>query len=159
MNPRLTLLGDAERRAIHAATLDVLSQAGVRYASGKALDLLRAAGAEVDSETTIVKLPPRLVDEKVAEAPRTVLLAARDPGNDIVLDGTRTWLTLDGTGSNTLDPETGKRRLDDGRCRACGTSRRRDRRGRHRLGAGQPYRCRSPSRILEQLATLLEEHF
>ena len=111
MKPSLTLLADADRVAIHAATLEVLSRTGVRYSSAKAVELLRDAGAEVDGETTVVKLPPRLVDEMVAASPRRVLLAARDPERDVMLDGTRTWLTLDGTGSNTLDSTTGARRL------------------------------------------------
>ena len=111
MKPRLTLLDDNDRAAIHGATLDVLSQTGVRFPSDVALGLLRSAGAEIDAETSLARIPPRLVDEMVAAAPRNVLLAARDPEWDILLDGTRTWLTLDGTGSNTLDPATGERRL------------------------------------------------
>lgn len=119
MIPRLTVLDESERRAIHAATLEVLSQTGVRYASPKALDILRAAGAEIDDETRLAKLSARLVEDALAKAPRKVLLAGRDPEKDVLLDGSRTWLTLDGTGSNTLDPASGKRRLstiDDVAC-------------------------------------------
>jgi trimethylamine---corrinoid protein Co-methyltransferase len=108
--PRLTLLDTAAREEIHARTLDVLWKVGVRYGSEKALTVLRDAGATVDFETGIAKLPRELVDDALARAPREVLLAARDPEQDVVLDGTRTFLTLDGTGSNTLDPETGLRR-------------------------------------------------
>jgi len=121
VHPRLTLLDENERRAIHAATLEVLSQTGVKYASAKALGILRAAGAEVDDETRLTKLPARLVEEALARAPRKVLLAGRDPEKDVLLDGSRTWLTLDGTGSNTLDRASGERRLsttDDVACAA-----------------------------------------
>jgi trimethylamine--corrinoid protein Co-methyltransferase len=109
--PRLTLLDQAAREEIHAGTLDVLATTGVKYASARALAVLRGAGATVDDETGVAKLPPRLVGETVARAPRTVLLAGRDPARDVLLDGSRTWLTLDGTGSNTLDASTGERRL------------------------------------------------
>jgi len=109
--PLITLLDGDARRAIHAATLEILSQTGVRYASARALAVLRGAGAEVDDESGIARLPPRLVEEAVARAPRAVLLAGRDPAKDVLLDGSRTWLTLDGTGSNTLDRASGERRL------------------------------------------------
>jgi trimethylamine--corrinoid protein Co-methyltransferase len=108
--PHLSLLDEAARVTIHERTLDVLERTGVRYASRKALDLLRDAGAAVDDETMVARLPRNLVDEAVARAPRDVLLAARDGARDAMLDGSRTWLTVDGTGSMTLDHRTGVRR-------------------------------------------------
>lgn len=110
MIPSLSLLDAAACREIHEATLDVLARAGVRFASPKALAILRAAGAEVDDETLVARLPRELVEQTVARAPREVLLAARDAARDVVLDGARTWLTVDGTGAATLDHRTGERR-------------------------------------------------
>ena len=108
--PRLTLLGDDDLRRLHQATLEVLERTGARYASRKALAVLREAGAAVDDETMIARLPRGLVEEAVARAPRRVLLAARDGARDVTLDGSRTWLTLDGTGAAVLDHRTGERR-------------------------------------------------
>ncbi len=110
MLPRLSLLDDNARDEIHAKTLDVLERVGVRYGSRAALELLRDAGARVDDETMVARLPRELVEAAVARAPREVLLAARDGARDCLLDGRRMWLTLDGTGSLTLDHRTGVRR-------------------------------------------------
>ena len=110
MIPSLSLLDAAACDQIHEATLDVLARAGVRFASPGALAVLRDAGAEVDDDTLVARLPRELVERAVARAPREVLLAARDPARDVVLDGARTWLTLDGTGAATLDHRTGERR-------------------------------------------------
>jgi trimethylamine--corrinoid protein Co-methyltransferase len=108
--PSLSLLDAAACDQIHEATLDVLARAGVRFTSPGALAVLRDAGAEVDDQTLVARLPRELVERAVARAPREVLLAARDPARDVVLDGARTWLTLDGTGAATLDHRTGERR-------------------------------------------------
>jgi len=108
--PSLSLLDASACDEIHEATLDVLARAGVRFASPGALAVLRDAGAEVDDQTLVARLPRELVERAVARAPREVLLAARDPARDVVLDGARTWLTLDGTGAATLDHRTGERR-------------------------------------------------
>ena len=110
MIPNLSLLDASACAEIHEATLDVLARVGVRFASPRALAVLRESGAEVDAETLVARLPRELVEEAVSRAPREVLLAARDPARDVVLDGARTWLTLDGTGAATLDHRTGERR-------------------------------------------------
>ncbi len=110
MIPSLSLLDASACGAVHEATLDVLARAGVRFASPRARAILREAGAEVDDETQVARLPCELVEAAVARAPREVLLAARDPARDVVLDGARTWLTLDGTGAATLDHRSGVRR-------------------------------------------------
>jgi len=108
--PRLSLLDEAELQRLHHATLDVLERTGVRYSSRKALAVVRDAGARVDEASMIARLPRDLVEEGVARAPRRVLLAARDGARDVVLDGRRTWLTLDGTAATVLDHHTGERR-------------------------------------------------
>ena len=110
MIPNLSLLDASACAEIHEATLDVLARVGVRFASPRALAVMRKSGAEVDAETLVARLPRELVEEAVSRAPREVLLAARDPARDLVLDGARTWLTLDGTGAATLDHRTGERR-------------------------------------------------
>jgi trimethylamine:corrinoid methyltransferase-like protein len=108
--PRLSLLDEAARDTVHQRTLDVLERTGARYASRRALDLLRDAGAAIDDEAMVARLPRALVEEAVARAPRNALLAARDGARDALLDGSRTWLTVDGTGSMTLDHRSGQRR-------------------------------------------------
>jgi len=102
---------EAEVEALHEASLRLLAEVGVRVPSRRALHLLHEAGAEVNAEAEIVRLPRRLVEEAVARAPREILLAGRDPGAGVRLaEGRPCLLTLDGTGASTLDHRTGERR-------------------------------------------------
>ncbi len=110
MIPRIQPPDRSELEAIHAATLEVLATTGVHFPSERALEILRAAGAEVDAAAQIARLPGALVEEMVRRAPREITLAGRDPARDVRLDGTKCHLTLDGTGAYTLDYVTGERR-------------------------------------------------
>ena len=110
MIPRITPPPAAELDAIHEATLRVLADVGVTFPGPEAQGLLREAGAAVDADTGRVRIPPRLVEEALAAAPRDVLLAGRDPAEDVRCDGADVHLTLDGTGAYTLDHRSGQRR-------------------------------------------------
>lgn len=108
--PHLSLLDEAALEEIHARTLDVLWTTGVRYASRKALDVLRAAGARIDDERSVAHIPAQLVESALETVPRTCLLGAREPHKDALLDGSLTYVTLDGSAAYTLDHRTGERR-------------------------------------------------
>ena len=110
MIPRITMAPVAELDAIHGATLRVLADVGVTFPDAGAQALLAAAGAAVDADSGRVRIPPQLVEEALASAPRDVLLAGRDPSLDVYCDGSDVHLTLDGTGAYTLDHRTGERR-------------------------------------------------
>ena len=110
MIPAITPPPAAELDAIHDASLRVLAEVGVTFPDAGALALLAEAGAIVDAETGRVRLPPRLVEEALAAAPRDVLLAGRGAEHDVRCDGGDVHLTLDGTGAYTLDHRTGERR-------------------------------------------------
>lgn len=110
MIPRIGSAPAAEVEAIHEASLRVLAEVGVAFPDAGARALLADAGAAVDAETGRVRIPPRLVEEALAAAPRDVLLAGRDPARDVRCDGADVHLTLDGTGAYTLDHRTGERR-------------------------------------------------
>ncbi len=92
------------------ATLDILETVGVRFRSAKALDLLEAAGARVDRATEVAKLPPALVLEAMATAPRRFSLGARDASCDIAVGDGRTYCTTDGCGVEIIDFQTRERR-------------------------------------------------
>jgi trimethylamine--corrinoid protein Co-methyltransferase len=110
MIPRITPAPAAEIDAIHEATLRLLAEVGVAFPAPEAREVLAQAGAEADAETGLVRIPPQLVEEALAAAPRDVLLAGRDAAHDVRCDGGDVHLTLDGTGAYTLDHRTGERR-------------------------------------------------
>ncbi len=111
-NPRLALsvLSPEEVQRIHDATLEVIETAGVRFPSEQALDIWEAHGAAVDRETQIVKAPGDLIEAALRQAPPAYTLAARDPEQDLPLDGNHVFVGTDGCGVEVLDLYSGERR-------------------------------------------------
>ena len=108
--PRLSMLDEAAIEYVHEQSLRLLAEVGVRVPLARARTLLAEAGALVDDETQVARLPRDLVEATLARVPRTTLLAARDPEHDALLDHSRTFATHDGMGAMCLDHRTGERR-------------------------------------------------
>lgn len=107
---RFDLLEKKDLEEIHAATLDVLENVGVRFPSVKALEILSSHGAHVDKETRIVRIPTSLIETALANAPAAYTLAARDANLDLELDGNHSYLGTDGCGVEIIDPTNLQRR-------------------------------------------------
>lgn len=106
----LTGLKESEVEQIHAATLTVLQKTGIFVETEEALRIFADAGAEVDFETKVVKIPPQLVENAIATAPESILMAGRDPQKDRVLAPGRVYFTNFSEGVIVVDPFTGERR-------------------------------------------------
>lgn len=106
----LTGLTRDQLQEIHAATLEVLQDCGVIVESEEALEVLAAGGCKVDREVKRVKIPPQVVEDTIRSAPEKVLMAARDPKNDVILQEGRVGFTIFGTGLGVLDVYTGEHR-------------------------------------------------
>ena len=105
---RLEVFTDDELREIHGATLEVLSRTGVFVEDDEAREIFAAAGADVDGETHVVRLPAHLVEDAVRSAPSTVVMCGRDPARDVVLEDGRVGFTNFGEGIQVVDPYTGE---------------------------------------------------
>ena len=113
INPamRIKVLSDSDLEQLHQATLTVLKETGVRFPSQRALTLFADAGANVDFSSQIVKIPPELFMAVLSKAPNSICLGSRgDQSLDLVLDGRRTYCGTAGTGTVTVDPDTGRER-------------------------------------------------
>jgi trimethylamine--corrinoid protein Co-methyltransferase len=112
-NPKLNLdiLSPEEILRIHTASLDVIETCGIRFPSKRALDLWEAHGALVDRNSSIVKVPGHIIEEALKLAPPKYDLAARNPEQDLPLDGNHVFLGTDGCGVEVLDINSGKRRM------------------------------------------------
>ncbi len=104
------LLSDDEKGRIHADTLKVLETTGVRFYSEKALQLLEAAGARVNHDEKIARIPPALVEQALASAPKKFTLGARNPQYDYSLPSPISRYCMDGTGAFVRDFQTGEHR-------------------------------------------------
>ena len=107
---RVDILSEDEVERVYGATLTVLERVGLQIDSEPVLRELAAAGAEVDLEAQRVRFPRPMVEEAVARAPRSFLMASRDPDCDVAVDGSAGYLSLDGTPAHIVDLETGSRR-------------------------------------------------
>ena len=104
------LLNKDDLDSIHWATLDVMEKTGIKIHSEKALKILDDAGAFIDYEKHMAKIPAYLVEEALRKAPKHIRLYARNPKFDIKLDGKHVYFSTDGIGIATIDFETGKKR-------------------------------------------------
>ncbi|RLE40464.1 trimethylamine methyltransferase [Candidatus Acetothermia bacterium] len=107
---KYNVLSQEEIEKIHKSSLWVLEEVGVRADDDHFLTLFEQAGANVNKSERVVKLPPNMVEEFVAMAPEEILLAGRDPENDLLLGGRRVYLGTGGAAIHILDLETGKLR-------------------------------------------------
>ncbi len=114
MKPELQIqfFSDQDIKNIHEATLTVLETIGVRFPSEKALKTFADAGAKVDFDKQLVKIPASLLKQSIAKAPRTYTMAStRGRAElDVVLNGKNTYLANAGTGMATIDINTRERR-------------------------------------------------
>lgn len=87
---------------VHQASMTVLERTGVHVEHEAARDLFRQGGARVDGAR--VYISEQMVEKALALAPSRVLLAGRDPANDIVLEGKRVYAGTGGSPTMVLDP-------------------------------------------------------
>ncbi len=111
-NPRLHLdiLTPEDVRKLHNATLEVIETVGVRFPSKRALDIWADHGAQVDRQTMIVKVPGHIIEKALQAAPPVYPLAARDPAQDLSLDGNHVYVGTDGCGVQVIDLQSGQLR-------------------------------------------------
>jgi len=99
-------LTDEQVRQIHEASLAILERTGVQVEEPEALRLFKEAGADVNANR--VRLSRSLIEDAVDKAPSRVVLAGRDPDNDLILEGARVHIGTGGAALQVLDLETGK---------------------------------------------------
>jgi len=112
IRPRLRwdVLSAADVERLEGGILQTLSEVGVRFPLGRALDALERGGCRVDRASQVARMPEPVVRAALQAAPKAPLLAARDPRCDIVLDGSACHLSNDGCGVRVIDPEGGELR-------------------------------------------------
>ena len=103
-------MDEGDLDALHWGTLDVLENAGVKVFSGECLKLLEDAGCTADHKSSAAKIPGHIVEEAIQKAKKNIILCARNPKYDVVLDGRRVYCCTDGNGTSVMDFETGRRR-------------------------------------------------
>ncbi|MBM3123679.1 MAG: hypothetical protein FJZ87_01245 [Chloroflexi bacterium] len=107
---KLDILSREEVRKIHDATLQIIERVGIKFPSERALDIWEENGAQVSRESKIVWVKPSIIEEALRKAPARYPLAARDPAQDLKLDGNHVHLGTDGCGVEVIDINTKEKR-------------------------------------------------
>ena len=103
-------LSDADEKKVAEAAFEVLEKSGMAVYSTSAREAFRKAGAVVDEENRIVRMPRSLVEDAIDSNPSSITLHARDNDFDAVLEKNRVHYGTGGTAIYVLDPVTGQRR-------------------------------------------------
>ena len=96
--------------AIKDATAEVLWRTGIQVRSESLLKQLGAAGAEIDTEDERARFPKDVQAGALETVPHDLPLRSREPGLDLILDGTRGYLGVDGNAAEVVDLDTDLRR-------------------------------------------------
>jgi trimethylamine--corrinoid protein Co-methyltransferase len=111
--PVFEVLTEDEIEAIYFAALRVLYETGVRVYEKEGVEVAYSGGAIVEDTTddsSLVKIPPWMIDKALATLPRKVVVSGADPQYKMELYKESAYY---GSGSDTpftLDPCTGERR-------------------------------------------------
>ena len=96
--------------SIHATSLKVLKQIGLKVTNEQAFAIFADTGAEVDKETKIVKFSESIVEEALAATPTGFIWQARDPKKNLVMRDTLVHFSPAACPPFVRDLETGEQR-------------------------------------------------
>ncbi len=105
------VFSDEDVKQIHEATVYLLEKVGIKIHNETARQIYADKGANVDHEKRIVKIPRTMIEDAIDSTPSRIVLCGREEKNDLILEGANVHLGTGGTVLNTLDLETGKKRL------------------------------------------------
>lgn len=104
LRPNGNKFTEKELGMIHSASMEILSQVGIKFESEEARQILVDAGASAEGE--IVKFPVAMVEEAIRTAPSVVTFAGRDPSKDYVCRPGKVGFCNFGEGVFIVDPYT-----------------------------------------------------
>jgi trimethylamine--corrinoid protein Co-methyltransferase len=110
MRTRVEWTTREERQSIIDEAMGLLERVGMDFGHGDALEALADAGADVDRDRGVARIPAHLVEEALALCPREIVLGGATPAHDCLLSEGVAHFTNSGAPTKTLDFQTGRRR-------------------------------------------------
>jgi trimethylamine---corrinoid protein Co-methyltransferase len=107
--PPYQLLNPDQMDQLHATSMRILSEAGIRVMGDNVLDIFERAGAIVDRDTKTIRIDESLVTEALKTVPTEFTLTARNPAKRITLGGTHMNFGLVAGPPNVHDRINGRR--------------------------------------------------
>ena len=105
----IEILGGEQIETIIQTALAVLKTQGMRFLESHSRAMMRKAGADVDEANQIVRFDPALVQEKLALAPSTFGLRARNPAHNLKVGGNNILFSSVGGPAFCSDLDNGRR--------------------------------------------------
>ena len=107
--PPINILTEDQLYSIHLASLKIIEETGMRILYDQGRQIFKAAGAEVDESTMMVKLDRDLLMQSIAKAPATVELTHRNPERTNKIGDCGVVFSAVGGAPNVSDTDQGKR--------------------------------------------------
>jgi trimethylamine--corrinoid protein Co-methyltransferase len=108
--PAYQLLSEQDLKSVHAATLSLMKNYGVRVFGAEAKEIYRKAGCSIDEETGLIRFPEEIVNDAIEKTPARYTMCGRNSKDDFILGSDHVFYTNFGTGIELVDPETGDRK-------------------------------------------------
>ena len=104
---KLDFMTHTDCEAIHEASARVLENTGIAVELSDArLEKLLDAGVKYDKNLKRMYFSEEVIEKALKSVPSTYALCARNPENDMPMDGAHGYLTSDGSCTKIIDPET-----------------------------------------------------
>ena len=103
---QLRFLNVRDLEKIHAGALEILEKVGINVPQAEAFEIYKKGGAKVDLARQMVRLPHKLVETALRNAPSEILLCGREEVNDLILAKQVVYAGTGGAELNVLDLET-----------------------------------------------------
>ncbi len=107
--PAYELLNPDQMDRLHATSMRILSEAGIRVMGDNVMDLFEAAGAAVDRDTQTIRMDESIVTEALKTVPNSFTLRARNEAKKITLGGNNITFGLVAGPPNVHDCINGRR--------------------------------------------------
>ncbi len=99
-----------EIKRVHEASLVILEETGLLVRNEKARRIFARAGCRVESESGVVKIPGKVVEEYRKAFPPSFTFRGRDPRFDRTLPKDGPIMITASSAPDIIDPETGRQR-------------------------------------------------
>jgi len=104
---KLDFMTHADCEAVHEASVRVLEKTGISVElSDERVEKLRDLGVRYDKDLKRMYFSEEVIEVALKSAPGTYTLCARNPENDMPMDGVHGYLTSDGSCTKIIDPIT-----------------------------------------------------
>ena len=104
----LEVLSKEEIELIHSATLELLSTVGIKIDDEEVRELFKENGAEIDDNTSFVKIPEDLIKQRLKTVPNSFKLYGRDGSFNFEVNTTTTQFSTIGTPVKIYDSKNEK---------------------------------------------------